>query len=89
MAEQDLDTRFKEAVEIADRMTQADLPQDVQLRLYAFYKQATSSTPSTNYSENADLRNAFKTNAWMQISNMTPDQAKENYIELIHSLAKK
>lgn len=88
MAEKDLDTRFKEAVEIADRMTQAELPQDVQLRLYAFYKHATShGTPSINY--NVDLRNAFKTNAWMQISNMTPDQAKENYIELIHSLAKK
>jgi acyl-CoA-binding protein len=41
MAEKDLDTRFKEAVEIADTMTQADLPQDVQLRLYAYYKQAT------------------------------------------------
>jgi hypothetical protein len=40
MAEKDLDTRFKEAVEIADTMTQADLPQDVQLRLYAYYKQA-------------------------------------------------
>jgi acyl-CoA-binding protein len=88
MAEKDLDTRFNEAVEIADRMTQADLPQDVQLRLYAFYKHATSEgTPSVNY--NVDLRNAFKTNAWMQISNLTPDQAKENYIELILSLAKK
>ena len=88
MAEQDLDIRFKNAVEIAARMTQAELPQDVQLRLYAFYKQATLGTPSTNYSENADLRNAFKTNAWMQISNMPPDQAKEQYIELILSLAK-
>jgi acyl-CoA-binding protein len=36
----DLDTRFQEAVSRAIEMTQASLPQDVQLRLYAFYKQA-------------------------------------------------
>ncbi len=36
MIEKDLDTRFQEAFEIASNMTQASLPQDVQLRLYAF-----------------------------------------------------
>lgn len=88
MDEKELDIRFQEAVDIADAMTQADLPQDIQLRLYAFYKQATSGTPSA-FNTNFDLRNAFKTNAWMQISHLTPDQAKEKYIELIHSVAKK
>lgn len=85
MSGNDLDTRFKEAVEMADRMTQSDLPQDIQLRLYAFYKQASFGTPSVGNS-NADLRNAFKTNAWMQISHLTPDEAKEHYIALIHSI---
>ncbi len=90
MDQQDLDTRFKEAVVIADRMTQAELPQDVQLRLYAYYKHATAGgTPSANYNTSLDLRNAFKTNAWMQISHLSADQAKEKYIELIHSLGKK
>jgi hypothetical protein len=41
MIEKDLDTLFKEAVEIASHIPQSSLPQDVQLRLYAFYKQAT------------------------------------------------
>ena len=41
MTRKDLDTRFEEALAIADEMTQASLPQDVQLRLYAYYKQAT------------------------------------------------
>lgn len=86
MAEKDLDIRFAEAVEIALTMTQASLPQDVQLRLYAFYKQATFGTAIYNQSENFDLRNAFKTNAWMQISHMSIDEAKENYIEIINSL---
>ncbi|OYU79094.1 MAG: phosphatidylserine decarboxylase [Flavobacterium sp. BFFFF1] len=85
---EDLDKRFEEAVEIAEQMTQASLPQDVQLRLYAFYKQATFGTIDTRSNANFDLRNAFKTNAWMQISHLTPDEAKEAYIELIHALKK-
>lgn len=89
MSEKDLDTRFQEAVEIASNMTQASLPQDVQLRLYAYYKQATSGTIDYNQASNYDLRNAFKTNAWMQISHLSVDEAKELYIENINSIIKK
>lgn len=89
MADKDLDIRFAKAVEVAMTMTQASLPQDVQLRLYAFYKQATFGTAVYNQSQNFDLRDAFKTNAWMQISHMTVDEAKENYIEIINSLTSK
>jgi acyl-CoA-binding protein len=89
MNEKDLDTRFNEAVAIASQMTQASLPQDVQLRLYAYYKQATFGTLNYNQSENFDLRNAFKTNAWIQISHISIDEAKIEYIEIINSLLKK
>ncbi|RYJ37098.1 Acyl-CoA-binding protein [Flavobacterium anhuiense] len=89
MADKDLDIRFAKAVEVAMTMTQSSLPQDVQLRLYAFYKQATFGTAVYNQSQNFDLRDAFKTNAWMQISHMTVDEAKENYIEIINSLTSK
>lgn len=89
MTAKDLDTRFQEAVDIASVMSQADLPQDVQLRLYAYYKQATFGTPAANFNSNFDLRNAFKTNAWMQISHLSSDEAKELYIEAIHSIQKK
>jgi len=88
MSGKDLDTRFREAVEIASHMTQAELPQDVQLRLYAYYKQATAGSVEYN-NTNYDLRNAFKTNAWMQISHLSADEAKESYIEIINSLHKK
>ena len=87
MTEKDLDIRFQEAVDIASNMTQASLPQDVQLRLYAYYKQATSGMIENTYSPNFDLRNAFKTNAWMQISHLSIDEAKLLYIEAIQSLA--
>lgn len=89
MNEKDLDTQFQEAVAIASKMTQASLPQDVQLRLYAFYKQATFGTLNYNVSENFDLRNAFKTNAWFQISHLSIAEAKEHYIEIINSLVTK
>ena len=89
MQENDLDIRFENAVEIANTMTQAELPQDVQLRLYAYYKQATLGTLDTRISPVYDVRNAFKTNAWMQISHLSIDEAKEMYIESILELANK
>ena len=89
MNEKDIDTRFQEAVAIASQMTQESLPQDVQLRLYAFYKQATFGTLSYNHSQSYDLRNAFKTNAWIQISHLSVDEAKEQYIEIINFLSEK
>ena len=89
MQTNDLDTRFKEAVDIASKMTQASLPQDVQLRLYALYKQATIGTLNYNHSESTDLRNAFKTNAWIQISHISTDEAKEKYVQIINSLQEK
>ncbi len=88
MSEKNLDERFQEAFLIASEMSQASLPQDVQLRLYAFYKQATFGTSKTNIAESYDLRNAFKINAWMQISHYTTQEAKEAYIELIDLITK-
>jgi len=86
MFDQDLDQRFRDAFERASQMSQADLPQDTQLRLYAYYKQGSQTQPSMNVNTGIDLRNAFKTNAWMQISNMNPEEAKRLYIELVASL---
>ena len=89
MEESALDIRFEAAVVVANSMSQSDLPQDVQLRLYAFYKQATFGTIDTRISPVYDVRNAFKTNAWMQISHLSQDEAKEMYIEMITELARK
>ena len=89
MTEKELDIRFQEAVEIASKMSQSDLPQDEQLRLYAYYKQATFGTIDYNHSSDFDLRNAFKTNAWMQISHLSVNEAKELYIEAINEIANK
>ena len=89
MSEKEIDIRFQEAVTIASNMEQSTLPQDEQLRLYAYYKQATSGIVESNrHHSNFDLRNAFKINAWMQISHLTPDEAKEEYIQAINNIIK-
>ncbi|TRX35589.1 acyl-CoA-binding protein [Flavobacterium restrictum] len=88
MTEEALEIQFQEAFEKASNMTQA-LPQDVMLRLYAFYKQATFGTANYTQSENFDLRDAFKTNAWIQISHLKPSEAKKQYIATVNSILNK
>ncbi len=85
MTQSELDKRFHEAYEKASNMTEA-LPQDVMLRIYAYYKQATLGNPMYRQSHPNDLRNAFKINAWIQVSHLSADEAKEKYIEIINSL---
>ncbi|WP_418263307.1 acyl-CoA-binding protein [Flavobacterium faecale] len=90
MSKKDLEIQFQEALQKASEMTQASLPQDVQLRLYAYFKQATFGTidpkqPNASF----HLRDAFKTNAWMQISHISVSEAKKRYIEIINSLLEK
>jgi len=74
------------AFERASKMGQDSLPQDVMFRLYAYYKQATfGGFGSVNYSSQ-DVRDAFKTNAWLQVSNMSEENAKIAYIELVNEI---
>ena len=78
----ELDKRFEKAFEIASAMTKK-LPPDVMLQFYAYYKQATLDTPFYNPSGNNEIRNAFKLNAWFQVNNLSTEEAKKKYIELV------
>lgn len=86
MPDKELDTLFEDAYERACNMTEA-LPQDVMLRIYAYYKQATAGI-IVNHHQSFNLRDAFKMNAWMQIRHLSTDEAKRLYIETIDSLTK-
>jgi hypothetical protein len=86
MIEKELDTRFQEAVTIASLMTQASYP-----KMSSYYMPATNRllfALEPRQTLTYHLRDAFKTNAWMQISHLTADEA-EQYIEIINSLLKK
>ena len=80
----DLDIAFKEAFIEISKLKEAVAP-DVMLQLYAYNKQANFGSSSPHY-EKLDIRNAFKVNAWMQIKDMSSNDAKQEYIKLAKSL---
>lgn len=89
MSDNKLDIEFAEAFKKASEMEQDSLPQDDMLRLYAFYKQASfGALGGANYSL-LEGRDAFKMNAWMQVSHLSEQEAKKLYIDLVNELLKK
>jgi acyl-CoA-binding protein len=90
MLEQDeIEKSFQDAIAIASKLKLKEIPLDVQLRLYAYYKQATIGVVKiNNETKDLNIRNSFKINAWLQISHLTAIEAKKHYIEIIASLQK-
>jgi len=82
MTSEEIDIEFKEAVDRINEYTEP-FPADFLLRLYAYYKKATNdySRPSSS----KPLITAFKTNALFQIQNISQDEAKQTYIELVNN----
>lgn len=85
-----LHNRFLKAFEAANTMDDILIPIDLRLQFYAYYKQATINS-SNFYSPNDpdQIRNAFKMNAILQVKDMSPDQAKIAYIDLVNETIKK
>ncbi len=82
MTEEELNIAFHKAFERASS-TKIQLPPDIMLRFYAYYKRATHTEGLYNPSGDSELRNAFKLNAFFQAQNLTPKEAKIKYIELV------
>ena len=80
-----LDDRFKTAFDIASAMTQK-IPSDIMLQFYAYYKQATKGENYRQPTGGIPLKNAFKLNAWLQIKNLSADEAKLKYIQLVEEV---
>ncbi|HBH23030.1 MAG TPA: acyl-CoA-binding protein [Cytophagales bacterium] len=80
MTSEELDIAFKEAVEMVNSHMEP-FPADFLLRLYAYYKKATNDygQPSSKKA----IINAFKTNALFQAQNISQDEAKSEYINLV------
>ncbi len=81
--EKELDTEFNKAYEFACN-TSIKLPPDVMLVFYAYYKQATRGNNYEQPSGNIQLRNSFKLNAWFQLSHLSENEAKKEYISLVN-----
>jgi len=82
MNSEELEIVFQESVERINAHTES-FPADFLLRLYAYYKKATNnySRPSSS----KPIINAFKTNALFQVQNVTEDEAKQVYIDLVNN----
>ncbi len=78
MNSEELDIAFKNAVNSVNAHTDP-FPTDLLLRLYSYYKVATNDQEIP--SSRTPLINAFKTNALFQNKDLTPDEAKKQYIE--------
>lgn len=84
MTEEELNITFNKAYKRACN-TKVQLPPDIMLHFYAFYKRATYTDELVTPSGDSDLRNAFKINAIIQAKNITPKEAKLKYIELVNT----
>lgn len=82
MTSEEINIAFEEAVERINAHTEP-FPADFLLRLYAYYKKATNNYGRPNSSK--PMINAFKTNALFQVQNVSPEEAKQIYIDLVNN----
>ncbi|WP_372755583.1 acyl-CoA-binding protein [Mariniflexile sp.] len=81
MTNDELEIEFQDAVDRVNAYT-GRFPADVLLNLYAYYKKATN-----NYSQPRGKKaiiNAFKTNALFQVKDVSQNEAKRLYIDLVN-----
>jgi diazepam-binding inhibitor (GABA receptor modulator, acyl-CoA-binding protein) len=63
--------------------TELRFPQDIMLHFYAYYKRATQRNGFYSPGNEEDIRNGFKANALLQVKDLTKEEAKEKYIEMV------
>jgi len=82
MTSKELEKAFQEAVAQINKHKEP-FPADFLLRLYAYYKRATNDYGSP--SSKKQIINAFKTNALFQTKNISANEAKQKYIDLVNN----
>jgi len=80
MTPEELDIEFQDAVERINNFTEP-FPADFLLRLYAYYKKATNDYGRPGSKK--PIINAFKTNALFQVKDVSQEEAKRIYIDLV------
>ncbi len=85
-----LNNRFLKAFEAANAMDDILIPIDLRLQFYAYYKQATVNSSLSYLTNDPDqIRNAFKMNAILQVRNLSTEEAKQAYIDLVNETINK
>ena len=86
MKNEALHREFQEAVDYINNYTSL-LPADLLLKLYAYYKIANHNF--NNPGSKTPLINAFKVNALIQARDIPPEEAMQEYIDLVNEEVKK
>ena len=83
-----IDIQFQDAYKIVSSLSQDEFAPDIMLKLYAYYKQATygDNNPAFIETDELDLRNGFKLNAWIQLRGMSIENAKKEYVKIVKQL---
>ena len=82
MEKNNLREEFEKAVNFISNYTDPLAP-DLLLKLYAYYKIANKNFD--NPGSRKPLINAFKANALFQARDLTEEEAKKEYIALVHN----
>ena len=81
----DLKARFDDAVANSKKLSER--PDNVTLlKIYSLYKQATEGDNEAKKPSFTDMVARAKWDAWAKLEGTTPDEAKQQYIDLIESL---
>ena len=81
----DLQAAFDAAVK--NSKTLSERPDNATLlKIYALYKQATEGDNEAKKPSFTDMVGRAKWDAWEKLKDMSPDDAKQQYIDLIESL---
>ena len=76
------DIKFLKAFEKVNN-TALKFPPDIMLHFYAYYKRATQKNGNYTPGNNEDIRNGFKANALLQVENLSQEEARNKYIEMV------
>lgn len=80
-----LEQQFQQAAADAQKLTERP-SNEVLLRLYALFKQATEGDVQGERPGLGDFRARFKHDAWASIQGMPAQEAMQAYVDLVESL---
>jgi acyl-CoA-binding protein len=83
----DLRSQFEDAA--ARSRTLGEQPNDVLLKLYALYKQATAGDASGPRPGGFNMVGRAKFDAWSALAGTSAEQAMQNYIALVDELSRR
>ncbi len=82
---EDLKARFEAAAEDVQHLSKRP-GNDVLLKLYAYYKQATAGDVAGNRPGMTDFAGRAKYDAWARLKGTTPESAMQAYVDLVKKL---